>query len=859
MSIAPTSSSALSLPETLVDHVSEHLHLLEAIEKVDATVAPIWPLQDYVAVNPYQGLADKKFLDAREQLRSVSDCEMLMPLEYYRSRFADGRFDPGDIQTAIQEVAEEGIAGAEVLSLAKLVNWLHGGPESGPDPILSRSCWSFSRELDLNSGSRWTDVIAEEVSKVCSTHYDLGQASWASPWKSEPLFIAWRERNQIDKRMELKGLAGFRDFVATLPDDTIKAIAMLLNRLAVPQSHWISYLLTIAYETPGWSAFARYQSEQSAKQGSPTDDFVGLMAIRLAYDCAVAETHDVKVDWLDRLHSPDPLPPANDEIALDPNGGLVRYALLRANEIGYRRQFLSSLSEVESASTPEEADQASPRKVGKLAQMVFCIDVRSERIRRNIEATTIDIETMGFAGFFGLPIEYVRLGESSGSNQLPVLVDPAVKVYEGIREPKTTSPMLATDVIANKRSIRVFRKLWKSFQKSAVGCFAFVESAGLLFAPQLVRSLLGHTANADHRADAIDPATQCCAGPTLAGLAEQGFPLERQADLAEGIVRNLGLTQGFARIVAFCGHASQVENNPMQSGLDCGACAGHSGESNARLAAMLLNDPQIREVLNERGVSIPEATHFVGGLHNTTTDEISFFDLDLVPESHQSDLDEIKGRVQIAGQLTRHERCGALASKKSEDLYTRASDWSEVRPEWGLTGNAAFVIGPRKMTAESNFSGRSFMHNYDESYDPEGKILEQIMTAPMIVTNWINMQYFASTVDQKHFGCGNKTIHNVVGKFGILEGNGGDLRAGLAWQSLHDGSKYHHDPVRLLVVIAAKRASIDRIIAKHENVRDLVANGWVQLVAVENGDCYRCSSSLFWKRVHSSAKTVASA
>ena len=59
------------------------------------------------------------------------------------------------------------------------------------------------------------------------------------------------------------------------------------------------------------------------------------------------------------------------------------------------------------------------------------------------------------------------------------------------------------------------------------------------------------------------------------------------------------------------------------------------------------------------------------------------------------------------------------------------------------------------------------------------------MTAPMIVAHWINMQYFASTVDNDHFGSGNKTIHNVVGRFGILSGNGGDLMTGLPWQSLH--------------------------------------------------------------------------
>ncbi len=853
MSIATNSK----LSGYLLDVLKNQADLLEVLDEVRSTVAPIWPLQDYVAVNPYQGLAGQNFLDARLKLRSVSDCEMLMPLDYYRSRFAEGEFLPRDIQVALDEILDEGIPGAQTLRLSKLVEWLHSGPESGPDPIKSRSCWTFSREFDLNSSTRWTDVISEELSKVCSAHYDLGQAAWSSPWKSDSLFVAWRERNQIDLRMELKGLIGFRKFVASLPQDANEALSMLLLRLGVPQSHWRSYLLTIAYETPGWSAFTRYQSEQAAKQDDPNDDFVGLLAMRLAYDCAIAATYQVKVDWLDRLHSPEPMPPASDEFTLDPNGGLVRYALMRALEVGYRRRLLDGISTAQVASTTEEPAQAQTRK---LAQLVFCIDVRSERIRRNLEATTDDIETFGFAGFFGVPMEFVRLGESQGSNQLPVLVDPVMKVHEGVRCRTKTTPDADADRIAQRASIRTFRKLWKSLQKSAVSCFTFVESAGLIYAPKLAGGLLGISANADNRFDAIEPIERSLTGPTLAGLEHQGYGIEQLADLAQGILGNLGLTKDFARIVTFCGHASQVENNPMQSGLDCGACAGHSGESNARFAAMLLNDRQIRETLSERGLEIPAEVHFLGGLHNTTTDEIEFFDLDLVPASHRDDLEAIENYVQKAGARNRKERANTLDSEHGEQLVARSQDWSEVRPEWGLTGNAAFVIGPRQLTAASNLAGRSFMHSYNEANDPDGKVLEQIMTAPMIVTNWINMQYFASTVDQKHFGCGNKTIHNVVGKFGLLEGNGGDLRAGLAWQSIHDGKDYVHDPMRLLVVIAAKRASIDRVINAHENVRDLVANGWVQLVAVEDGQFYRCSPSLFWKRVHAptEAHSVAS-
>ena len=101
------------------------------------------------------------------------------------------------------------------------------------------------------------------------------------------------------------------------------------------------------------------------------------------------------------------------------------------------------------------------------------------------------------------------------------------------------------------------------------------------------------------------------------------------------------------------------------------------------------------------------------------------------------------------------------------------------------------------------------------------------------------MQYYASTVDHGNFGSGSKTIHNVVGKFGLLAGGGGDLLTGLPWQSLHTGQQLQHSPLRLQVLIAAPREMIDRILDRHEVVSNLAGGGWLQLLAIEHGACYR--------------------
>ena len=123
------------------------------------------------------------------------------------------------------------------------------------------------------------------------------------------------------------------------------------------------------------------------------------------------------------------------------------------------------------------------------------------------------------------------------------------------------------------------------------------------------------------------------------------------------------------------------------------------------------------------------------------------------------------------------------------------------------------------------------------------------MTAPMIVAHWINMQYYASTVDNHHFGSGNKTLHNVVGGFGILSGNGGDLMTGLPWQSLDTGESLQHKPLRLQVVIAAPRNVIEKIISKHQSIANLLSGGWMHLISLDEQQQFQYSTDGNWKKI----------
>ncbi len=784
---------------------------------------PLWPLKDFVAVNPFLGLSRNHFLEAAARLRRVAHGEILMTPEYYEEKIASG------------ELSQEHLAAVLTQSKATFPSpWKDHLPMLDLDDLEAqlrhaegRDCYhkvlTFAECLDLHHGRQKNLFIIEEISKWCSVYYDEGQSSWRMPWRHLPLFEAWREAALLDHNPSINGWSHFHATIRSLPDNPDAIICTAMERLQIPRPSLEEYLHRSLMTVSGWGSYIQCKVREDGMRGNANPSLKEFLAIRLSYDLALHAQYmfgqGVEQAWRDSIKS---LCRKDPQLDL-----LPRYLAHLSLEVGYQSEIKAKLK--------NGFPSVGPKLQQKSLQAVFCIDVRSEIYRRHLEAQSDAISTIGFAGFFGMPINYIPFGRKQALSQCPVLLLPQYQVSESLLE---ENPEAERGILQNMAEKSSRHDAWNAFKTSAITCFSFVETTGLLFGIKLLKESLKLKGREGVDHPPATPDLKVCGHNNNAS----GIGLKDRIALAEGALRGMGLTIDFARLVLICGHGSTTANNPYGAGLDCGACGGHAGDANARVAALILNDPDVRAGLKETGIFIPEETLFLAGLHDTTTDAVSIQDPDKIPDSHREDLGTLQEFLQAASQATREERAPRLglqsgkAGVLAKAIEKRSRDWSQIRPEWGLANNAAFIVADRKRTKGTQFHGRTFLHDYDKERDHDGKILELIMTAPMIVTSWINLQYFASTVNNPLFGSGNKTIHNVVGNLGIWQGNGGDLQVGLPMQSLHDGSQWMHEPLRLSVFIEASRESIDRVLGKHPNVADLVSNQWIHLFNMDSQD-----------------------
>jgi hypothetical protein len=318
-----------------------------------------------------------------------------------------------------------------------------------------------------------------------------------------------------------------------------------------------------------------------------------------------------------------------------------------------------------------------------------------------------------------------------------------------------------------------------------------------------------------------------------------GFTVSEMADRVEGLLKSIGLVTNFSTLVYIIGHGSSSVNNPHYAAYDCGACAGRPGSVNARVMCYMANHAEVRSLLRSRGLNIPETTRFIGGLHDTTRDEIEFFDkerLDEVSLVNHIKNEEVFGRALDANSKERSRRFASIdtrlpVNKIHDKVRLRSVSLFEPRPELNHATNALCVVGRRNLTKNLFLDRRAFLNSYDYTMDPDGEALFHVMKPLGPVCGGINLEYFFSRVDNQKLGAGSKLPHNVMGLFGVANGIEGDLRPGLPIQMTEV-----HDPVRLLLIVEQHPQIVLDVIRRSAEVYEWYGNEWIHLVAIDPQD-----------------------
>ncbi len=799
-----------------------------ACAKACSAIAPAWPLDRAIAVNPHWERIGMPLRTVAARMAVLGRLQVFPPRDQLRAAWQSGRIQPGDLRAALLASAELGDAG---LDEAGCVAALSETPALPQLPLLIDVL-----DDDPNGQSRlsWRQAITHQLSQTCAAYFDRHQADW-QPQRSEGLYAFWRDTLLHDHGIGvLMGLPDIARGLQALPDTREAAERWVLSRLGLPEDAWADYLEAVLLTVNGWASWCAYLGWQARLQGGSDSHLRDLLAIRLAWGAVLLECRGgstaqqafaaLQVAWEQAAQR---LQQADQCLRVDE-------VWQNALDIGYQRDLARRLAMVgphPDPSTSVADQQASAPEV----QAVFCIDVRSEPLRRAIESAWPAVQTLGFAGFFGLPISYSPLGTTLDRPQLPGLLAPALSVTDEVivSDPGLSAAPDAQEVLqARQQQFRRTRQ-WSASTRWPNAAFSSVEAIGAGYVGKMLDLLRpGKAARCVADGEGLSNRYRPVCRPTLSGL-----DLTAKVALAARVLHAMSMDRAIAPLVLLMGHGSQSLNNAQAAALDCGACCGQTGEVNARALARLLNEPAVQAALRARGLPLPADVAFVAALHNTTTDQIEGFDLDLLPLSAQARWSRLQPVLVQAGDQVRRERAASLgldprmaAGQLLDQLQRRANDAAQIRPEWGLAGNAALVMAPRSRTRGTVLQGRVFLHDYNADQDEDGSVLELLMTAPMLVTHWINWQYHASTSEPVRLGSGNKLLHNVVGgSLGVFEGNGGDLRIGLARQSVHDGESWRHEAVRLTVVIDAPAEAIDRIMQRHAVVRQLVEHGWLHL------------------------------
>lgn len=752
----------------------------------------------------------------------------------------------------------------------------------GPRPVwpVERSA-PRHRDVLLALGGEDIDVaVNAELIRLGSGFLDHGQAHAMMPGRERGLLVAVAALYTSGAKAPLYCpgvVADMRDVLARHPDANT-VINDVLSALGVAGGDVEPFLTATALALPGWAGmFSRHERHPEEQPDNTPATLADFTAVRLLLERRaierVARSLGVPATWPElqlRMPAPPPRPALLDaallwwtvrsaemsrEEVLDlPDAALAQVwheceqfpALRRrrlfheAYERTYRRWVLDAVAA--RRALPAEAAVGRPR-----AQFVFCIDEREESIRRAIEEQHPLYITFGVAGFFGLAIDYRGLYDHEAAAHCPVVVTPAHEVHE---HPIHTE--------LSWHDLRLgLRDRWHGWERRAAAAsrtLAGGAGVSLLLGPLSVLKTLAQVLaprsfamfaervmstvapRPTTRLSAFRTETESGALAAPASGKPVGFSVEEAADRVTATLRNIGLVRDFAQMVIVLGHGSTSLNNPHESAHDCGACGGRRGGANARLFADMANRPDVRAGVRARGVDIPRDVWFVGALHDTASDAVTYYDVETLPRGHAAhfeDAYEVLERARRENARERSRRFDDAPLDSTPDgalrhVEERSTLLAQPRPEYGHCTNSICIVGRRSITRGLHLDRRAFLVSYDAATDPDAAVIERILAAVGPVGAGISLEYYFSSVDNERFGCGTKLPHNVTGLLGVMNGHQSDLRTGLPLQMVEI-----HEPMRLLLIVEATPETLLRVASRQPEVAELVVNAWVQLVSLD--------------------------
>ncbi len=798
----------------------------DSLSRVARWVPHQGPLKDFIHHNTLHAFQEFPFVEGCLRASRLYGAWTFLPLSTYRDLFRNGEVS----ELAVRESVEESDLplARELRERQPSDSWSRGllsdqwgdyAPAPGVAETGLRSRWRSRHRLKLNHR------IHPKLFRLLGQFFDQGIAMWEAPHPECRLYDFVRDL-VVKSWMPLRPWSSspVRGLLEGTPEHAIETV---LLRFLGPNSepYFERYLLEMCLAHPGWSGMV------SELEHHP-EHLLDPRRVSLTEVCAlelIAEYAYILMDLgadFEPLIGPENPPPG--PLPYQPDYQLeitkpeqVACLWQHAFERSYRLGLIDLLREHRINRPLFALPDYAPK-----FQAFFCIDDREGSLRRHLEAQDPGIETFGFAGFFGVDCVYQGVDDAFPSKQCPDPVHPKHRIREFRVDSRRDAKSLHHPEIHDD-------------SHSLVRGFVISQTLGLWSAVKLALSIFHPSLNplATSSLQKVDDTSTLELHRTSESEEEgffSGYSYEEMADRVERVLLSSGLTAGpMARLILFAGHGASSINNPYFSAYDCGACGGRGGGPNARAVAMMANRPEVRELLRLRGIDIPVSTWFLGSLHDTTRDEMRYFDVEAIPPSHRELFFELQGLMEIAVGLNAKERCGRFANispkidPRDAILAVRRRSVSifEPRPELNHATNAACIVGRRWMTRGLSLNRRCFLNSYEPSLDPDGTILASLLSALVPVGGGINLEYYFSRLDPEVYGAGSKLPHNIQGLIGVINGTEGDLLTGLPTQMTEV-----HDPLRLLLIVEQTPELALKAIQASAEVEQWVSHHWVQFL-----------------------------